>query len=270
MWVAVSPVIVIGVDMNFTTSPIASESGHFYHKDGTPCYQVTGKNGKTRNTTLRDARTMDLVCSVTTITKLMAAPGLAEWIINNNIDAALTLPRLDGESADDFKVRVKKDAKEQSLKAMELGSQIHASLEKAYLGQPFDTEHKTYVAATMHSISAMFGEQQWIAEKSFASQDGYGGKSDLISINGKLVLDFKTKDFTSDKLPEIYDEHAMQLSAYANGFGIPDATCAIVFVSTREQGLVHIVTLPKEEVERGWGMFLCMLECWKIKNRYRP
>jgi hypothetical protein len=34
----------------------ASESNHWYTRDGIPQYTIVGKNGKERNTTLRDAR----------------------------------------------------------------------------------------------------------------------------------------------------------------------------------------------------------------------
>ena len=56
-----------------------AESGHWYDRDGKPAYTVIGKNGKERNTTLRDAREKDLVTSVTTILKVAAAPGLERW-----------------------------------------------------------------------------------------------------------------------------------------------------------------------------------------------
>ena len=48
-----------------------AESGHWYTRGGEPAYTVTGKNGKERNTTLRDARTMNLVPSVTTVLKVL-------------------------------------------------------------------------------------------------------------------------------------------------------------------------------------------------------
>ena len=53
-----------------------SEAGHWYTKDGVPAYTVIGKNGKERNTNLRDAREHSLVPSVTTIINVAAKHGL--------------------------------------------------------------------------------------------------------------------------------------------------------------------------------------------------
>ena len=60
--------------------PRASESNHWYTRDGVPRYTVIGKNGKERNTTLRDARTENLVPSVTTVLNVMAKPALIPWL----------------------------------------------------------------------------------------------------------------------------------------------------------------------------------------------
>ena len=53
-----------------------AESGHWYDREGNPAYTVIGKNGKPRGTTLRDARTLNLCPSVTTILGVAARPGL--------------------------------------------------------------------------------------------------------------------------------------------------------------------------------------------------
>ena len=54
--------------MSLTTPAIrASESNHWYTRDGVPQYTVEAKKGGQRNTTLRDARVMNLVPSVTTV-----------------------------------------------------------------------------------------------------------------------------------------------------------------------------------------------------------
>ena len=72
----------------------ASESQHWYDRQGNPMYTVIGKNGKERNTTLRDARTMNLVPSVTTILNVAAKPALNVWLQRQVLMAALTLALL--------------------------------------------------------------------------------------------------------------------------------------------------------------------------------
>ena len=246
---------------------IAQEGGHWYTKDSEPAYEVEGKNGSMRPTTLRDARKMDLVPSVTTILGVISKPGLDAWKQNQTIDAALTLPRIEGESLDDFKLRVIQDAKEQGRKAAQLGTDIHASLDKAYSGKPYDPAHEVYVTAVMNAISEKYGEQEWMAEKSFAHPLGFGGKIDLAS--STIVIDFKTSSFTEDKIKTLgYDEHIQQLAAYATGLCIQKPILANVYVSTVTPGLVHIKEYTQEEAEWGWDCFAAILNAWKVIKKF--
>lgn len=254
--------------MNLKSNEYASESTHWYAKDGSPCYTVVGKNGKERNTTLRDARQLALVPSVTTILKSAAAPGLEQWKMNQVLLAALTMPRIEGEPEPDYIARILRDSKEQGKKAAERGTIIHGALEKAYTGIEVAPEFQPYVDGTMASIKATFGGQEWSAEKSFAHEFGFGGKVDLHS--SEVVIDFKTKEFTEDKLPDAYDEHFLQLAAYRAGLGYPMARCANVFVSVTVPGLVHIVEHSSEDLFRGWSMFSHLLKYWQHKNKYHP
>ena len=67
--------------MTITTPAIrASESQHWYIRDGVPQYTVEAKKGGQRNTMLRDARVMNLVPSVTTILGVAAKPALLAWL----------------------------------------------------------------------------------------------------------------------------------------------------------------------------------------------
>lgn len=247
----------------------ASESGHWYSPKGEPAYTIIGKNGKERNTTLRDAREYGYLPSVTTILKVADKPGLKKWIQTNVLLAALTLPKQDGEDLDAYAERVIQDANEQSKNAMNLGTEIHGSLEKAYLGQSFNPEHDEIVRATMFSIREHFGDRDWIAEKSFSSSLGFGGKVDLHSPN--LVIDFKTSAFGPEDKKTGYDEHRMQLAAYAYGLCF-DRTyqAANVFVSTTHPGLVKVVEWSLSDLQEAWEMFTSLLKFWQIKNQYFP
>jgi hypothetical protein len=257
--------------MEIEKTPIASESTHWYQKSGAPQYTVIGKNGKERNATLRDARTMGLVPSVTAVLKVAAAPGLEKWKRDNILMAALTLPKIEGESLEDFAARVEIDAQDQANKARELGISIHASLEKAYLGHSVPDEHHIYVDAVQTAIEKNFGEfVQWSAEKSFASSLGYGGKIDLSSEVTPIVIDFKTSAFDDADKKKGYDENILQLVAYAEGLGMKDYRTANVFVSTSTPGLVKVIEHSKEEMETAWKKFLCLLTYWQLDKGYDP
>ncbi len=256
-------------------STFASDSGHYYTMDGEPAYTIIGKNSKERNTTVRDARKFGLVPSVTEVMKVMAKPGLEKWKMQQVLQAALTLPMLPGEDIDAYSTLVMSDSREQGRKAMDKGTLIHGHLERYFSGQPVPEEHRDTCTLVSDELYGEFGPQFWSAEKSFACADGYGGKCDLHS--PQWVVDFKTKEFTADKLPTTFDEHAMQLAAYRNGLFPacrkgPDsflAGCAIVFVSTIAP-LVHIVEISHEELKRGWAMFESALDLWKASKKYYP
>lgn len=240
-----------------------AESGHWYAKDGKPAYTMIGANGKERAVTLRDARKMSLVPSVTSIIGMAAKPGLENWKIDQALMAALTLPRNPDESLDDFMKRAKQDAKEQAKQAAEVGTQIHANIETG-----FSTGLETGAYLAVRAVlDAMFPGEQWVAEDSFAHDSGYGGKIDLYSANG-IFVDFKTKDNLDISAPEklVYDEHGMQLSAYAEGKQFASPERVSVFVDRKDFTKVAAYRWPKESHPKHLGMFNALLQFWKLSK----
>lgn len=237
-----------------------SESNHWYTKDGAPAYTVIAKNGEPRSTTLRDAKKLGLLPSVTTIMKAAASPGLEAWKLNQMMLAALTLPREEGEDEESFIKRIQADSKDQAKKAAERGTEVHAAIERFYEGT-IEGKALPYLEAVYKAVNERFGDLNWAVEKSFAhtsSPFGFAGKIDLHSMDGDgVVIDFKTKEFTSETLEKVagFDENVMQLAAYRTGLVKPQARCANVFVSVIEPGLVVVKEWTQEELWRGWSMF---------------
>jgi hypothetical protein len=243
---------------------MASESGHWYDKEGNPAYTIIGKNGVERPTTLRDAKKLGLVPSVTTIIRCAAAPGLENWKQDQAILAALTCPKIDGEDEAAYLSRIKKDAAEQAKKAAERGTQIHAWVQMGFEGKDIPEEGERYYWGAYQTLIENCEEQEWITEKPFAS-GRYGGKCDLH--NDHYLIDIKTtdKDISTVKT---WDEHAMQLAAYDNGIGgkcVVWRECGILYinVSTAESRLIWI---PKEKIERGYMCFCSLLDYWYFKT----
>lgn len=244
-----------------------SESQHWYAKDGTPMYTVPAKNGQPRATTLRDAKKMGLLPSVTTIMKAAASPGLEAWKLNQMMLAALTLPRFEGETEENFIARIQADSKEQARQAAERGTAVHAAIERFFDGQ-IEADSLPYLEAVYRKIEESFGILKWSVEKSFASGE-FAGKVDLHSTDGDgVVIDFKTKEFTSESLEKVagFDENVMQLAAYRMGLAIPNARCANVFVSVVEPGLVVVREWNQEELVRGWKMFDALKTYWYARS----
>ena len=249
----------------------ASESLHWYQRDGSPQYTVTAKNGNQRATTLADARKMNLVPSVTTILNVAAKPGLERWKQEQMLLAALTLPRASDESEQSFIQRVVMDSKEQGKQAAERGNRIHAAIESFYEGIML-ADMAEYQVGVGEEIRNRYGVEEFQPEKAFAHELGFGGKVDLHNKQYNsvgLVIDVKSKEFSDPEKVEAYDEHCMQLSAYRVGLGIPSAVCANIFVSATVPGLVVIKEWNQEELDRGWQMFQALLTFWQVKNNHK-
>jgi len=124
----------------------SSESGHWYERDGTPAYTVPNKSkGGMRPTRITDAKKLDLVPSVTTVIRVLAAPALTNWLVETNLLALATLPKIKGETIDARIVRAKRDAKEQVIKAAEMGTEIHGAIERFFSGDVVPHELTKYV-----------------------------------------------------------------------------------------------------------------------------
>jgi hypothetical protein len=256
-----------------TQTKFTAESGHWYDRNGKPAYTVIGKNGQERNTTLRDARKLDLVPSVTTVMKVAAAPGLERWKQEQVLLAALTLPRSESESEADWLARVIEDSRETGRKAADAGTAIHASIQAYFEDGIPDPDHDRHVRGFMTTLREHFGERSWISEMSFCHIMGYGGKVDLYSPKADddwgIVVDIKTKEFGPDDKVSGFDEHLMQLAAYRAGLGMAKARCANVFVSRSHPGLVSVVEWTAEELDKGWALFTRLLDFWQIKNDHK-
>jgi hypothetical protein len=235
-----------------------SNSQHWYDKNGKPCYTIIGKNGKERATRVTDAREHGYLPSVTTIISQIDRPALTRWKIEQMLLASMTLPRLENEAEQDYIDRVVEDSRSTGKDAMNRGTEMHNLLELFYSGV-YMLEYPQFVLRTEKAISEYFGEQDWKCEESFA-HDGYAGKCDLHA-NG-IVIDFKTKTDSLDKAT-VYAEHMMQLAAYREGFGMPNARCAIVFVSDTE---TKICEIKEEDLNLAYKKFTLLKDYFYLEK----
>ena len=248
------------------TDARAAESTHWYTRTGDPMYTVPSKkDGSQRPTTLRDARERNLVPSVTTILNIAAKPGLNVWLQEQAILAALTLPRYENELESVWLKRVVQDSKSQAREAADLGTEIHTAVQGFYEGRKASA-FPIHVQTCTKAIESHYGARNWVAERAFAHEMGFGGKVDL-HCDG-IVIDIKTKDFSDPSKVVPYDEHLMQLAAYRVGLGMPEARCANVFISRTNPELAVVTEWAEEDLQRGWKMFTALLSFWQYKNQY--
>ena len=245
-------------------------SEHWYcAKTGAPRYTTTGKNGKERNTTLRDAKANPgtLVPSVSTINSQLSKSGLNTWFQTEAIKAAAENPRGLQEEEKDYISRILELSKRKSQDAMARGTLIHDFIESFY-NQDYLPDMPAYVRVVDDAITAHFGTQLWIPEQSLVNQEGYGGKCDLYckprhDFTG-VVIDFKTTEKSPGDLTP-YTEHITQLAAYREVLA-PNARCANVYINgtTNE---VSIYEHDEQSLRDGYEIFLNLLKVYKLRNK---
>jgi hypothetical protein len=252
--------------------PRAAESLHWYYPDGRPAYEVPNADGsKMINPDIRHARKLGLLPSVTTVMRVLAAPGLERWKREQFALSALTLTRLENEPDERFLRRVEEDSRAWAAKRADEGTRLHAAIEQAFRDEPFDPAFYDHVALVRQKL-----EQLPLA----------------------FVGDFESKDTLEGKLERdlFYDEHVMQLAAYARALKNPDrglhfeecvvgvgyagrcdvhrcgsliAPLVSIMVGIRPAAVMVKIWEPAE-AERGWQMFQHALALWQLKNRYAP
>lgn len=248
---------------------IAKDGTHWYDRAGNPVYTVKGANGKDVTPDIRHARKLGLLPGVTGVIKVQAAPGLVNWLVDQALMSALTLPKVEGESLDDFKARAKTDSQEQATKARDRGSELHTALEMAVQGKPVESEwlpHVDAVDKALRDVGVDFLSGD--AERSFAHPLGFGGKNDWHSKKQGVILDYKGKPIIEEGKKLAWDEHVEQITACAEGLLMPDARKLNVFVGLDDRK-VAIEEWDAEDTERGWAMFKDCLSLWQHKNRYQ-
>ena len=248
---------------------------HYYDTSGNPVYEVPKASGKgMKETTLREARLLNLVPSVTTIISEAASPGLTQYYYDQILEAVLStdLKKPDGSNLDQitiWKQQLIVDAKQHAAIAAKKGNEIHDALEDYYSPKVKENKMLDFVLPVTEFLNKKFGFG-FISEKSFSHNNGFGGKVDLHAPN--LIIDFKTKpDKAFEKGLTQYDNHYMQLAAYRLGLQLPDAECYNLFISNETPGkfkLLPEVWNPEEEqkVQKGEKMFLALLQYHQLKT----
>lgn len=260
----------------------ASESNHYYWPDGRPCYSVPNKSkpGEERPTTLRDAKKLGLLPSVSTILGIVAKPGLNGWAKEQVALAASDCGTWgEFEAREEWVKYVLRVADERMNSARDLGTEIHGAIERWFIGAPnlgdWTIEESPYSLHIRAAVDALkeFGVwgQPFRSEKSFASPQGYGGKVDLSGTpEHPWVVDFKCVDRLDKKLD--YPDRCQQLVAYSDGiFGLPTTTrVANVFISTSEPGKYLLREWSEDEKSKGYKVFQAAFRLWREINDYRP
>ena len=261
-------------------------ASHWYFPDGTPLHDVPRADGKgERPTSLRDARKLGLFPSVTNVLGVISNPGLAAWKQEQAILAALTLPRHEDESLDDFARRVVTDMASEVKSAADRGSAVHAAIEGYAQGgwlpedkeiaRLFEPARQWFDAEVIqvHSVEIAAGNPEW----------GYAGRVDLVatlrSTGRPTVIDFKTQKVRRDKAgnfkPLLHDTWPLQLEAYRQALifrdkGLANAAIASVVIGSTEPVPVVVKVWDDADKAGFFRAFLAARDLWVWQKNYCP
>jgi hypothetical protein len=268
--------------MAIITKP-ALGSSHWYSLDGKPCHTVPNKDGDgTRTTTLRDARKLNLLPSVTTIIGILDKPQLTKWKMREAAKAAIAIPGPQGEEPlERFADRAIEHAMSQVGEAADLGTKIHNAIENLMRGSAEESseEMRPFVKPVlewMRSVGVKVTHSEIVLVNAV---HGFAGRVDALFTwgdgFGKMgILDFKTKKTKEGEKVEAYDEHLLQLAAYAaTHFGagqLQHVVAANLFISSTEPGRLEVVKHDKEKMVAAYEAFTQMCAIWRFRKGYDP
>lgn len=220
---------------------------------------------------LRVARKEKLVPSVTSVLKIKDKPALDSWKRQEAILASLTLPRIPGESEQDFAKRVIVDMDATSSSAAKIGTALHDFAETVTnSGAVRAPDGFEKVCSLLREwIDTNLGEG--VAEESMVSTEyGYAGRKDFSGmIQGKYgILDFKSQNVKPGTKPIFYPEHCYQLAAYAEGK--PMSLVNVIISTNALNPIIAVKEWSQEEAERGWSIFKHLLAVWQLERGYDP
>jgi hypothetical protein len=262
-----------------------SENAHWYRRDGEALHFVESAKGEPRPTTLRDARKLGLLPSVTNVLGVINKPELVEWKMTQAVLAALTLPRLDGEGEDAFARRVVEDAQSRVRTAADFGSAFHAGAE--VVAKTLEVDQAAPYAAWLNLHRDWFQANcvrvVWTERVLVNTALGYAGTADLLmehQQHGLTLVDYKTQGVKPGYKARAYSSWCQQLAAYRraignppspNGYGAARAVgCLSVIVNSAEPSapVEHLWT--EEELRVGLESFEAALVIWRNEKGYDP
>ena len=251
-----------------------SENAHWYRRDGEPLHSVPSAKGEPRPTTLRDARKLGLLPSVTNVLGVINKPELVEWKMTQAVLAALTLPRRDGEDLGVFAKRVVEDAQSQVKGAAEFGSAFHAGAE--HVAKTLEVDPTGPYAAWLNRHRDWFQancvRMVWTERVLVNADLGYAGTADLLVEHhrcGLTLVDYKTQGVKPGNTARAYGSWCQQLAAYRRAFGKPVACMSVIVNSTEPSELVERLWI-EEELRAGLESFEAALVIWRNEKCYDP
>ena len=275
------------------------DGSHWYKADGTACHQVKKVRGSgMTNTTIAHARKMGLLPSVTAVLGVMDKPQLKRWCYRQITDWCFDNPAKYNE--DIYFQNAVEGAFKQVKHAADAGTLIHAGIEGALMGEPWDHMDDVYLPEinTTCTLSTFVDPVlDWVKENNLTPIEcekravnvdvGYAGTMDMAfrDKDGLPVTgDTKTRKTKPNQKCEPYDGQPMQIAAYdvayweRGEYGFKGSQYYSnqpkrgfnLFVSTTEPGRVEVAWYSAEQLRAEYRAFCHLCAVWQHFKNYTP
>lgn len=269
---------------------MAKESSHWYFPDGKSCHSLPyadkKRAGETRPTTLKDARALKLLPSVTGILGVLDKPQLTDWKLEqlskewrNRLNLITGNGRLPDDVAhavndilardfDELHEEVVDHALRQVEEAADAGDLIHKGAELALQGLEYDHDKPVFLPElkTTFPLSCFikpveaFVKEHGIKPlghevKTVCLRHGYAGTGDLPMVcnRGRGFGDFKSRKTKPGKPVKAYDTQVMQIAAYHGAHFGPDELLADGLIGAPVTGFnLFISTTEPGRIDPVW------------------
>jgi hypothetical protein len=271
------------------------DAAHWYQRNGQPLHTVLSSKGQPRPTTLRDARQLNLLPSVTNILGVIAKHELTAWLQEQAVMAALTLPRLPGEAEDAFARRVVADSQSTRDGAADFGTAFHAGAERLANTPTQEVDAANPAADWLRHYREWYqgnvAQLHWTEKVLVNDALGYAGTADLFiqhAVHGPTLVDLKTMKFPTGRKsstsrpcplpdrggegagrPKPYKSWCYQLAAYRKALG-QRVTCLNLIVNSNEPSAPMEQVWSEAEMEAGLQAFEAAQKLWAIEKAYNP
>lgn len=260
--------------------------GHWYYPNGDPGHSILKADGSgERAVTIKDAKSLGLFPSVTTILSVMGKQGLDLWkqrqvAIHAMNDTAIAkwqaVKDKDDKTKNEWADDVINLANQQVSDAADLGTAIHDCLDRAIRGEQWDTEkYGTYVNPVLAWWKDKGLQVDALEIVLVNKAEGYAGRCDVLFRYGKAgigILDYKTRKTKPGEVVQAYDGQGMQLAAYAAvHWGVENldrVLAANIFISTTEPGRFDVV--KNETLRDEYEAFKACCLIWRHLKKYDP
>lgn len=237
-------------------------------------HSVPSLKGEPRPTTLRDARKLGLLPSVTNILGVIAKPELTAWLQEQAVMAALTLPRIAGETEDAFAKRVVADSLTTRDGAADFGTAFHHGAERVANTLEVDLQHPAADWLWLYRdwFQANARVLRWTEKVLIQPEWGFAGTADLLiehATHGLALVDFKTTKLKPGVKFTPYKSWCYQLAAYRRALGEP-VLCMNLIVNSCAPSAPMEHVWSEDEMDRGWRAFEAAWNLWVLEKGYDP